>query len=114
MKIFVVLMLFTHFLLGFFFCTWIAKRGEASVRWFVRVLVSLGTSILSIPLAVGAFAYTPGLRDLPGSFMEGALFVTFPLFFAVFSLLYYLVAKGIYTLLGKLGYVECPKLGSCS
>ncbi|ACR14291.1 conserved hypothetical protein [Teredinibacter turnerae T7901] len=46
--------------------------------------------------------------------MEGALFVTFPLFFAVFSLLYYLVAKGIYTLLGKLGYVECPKLGSCS
>lgn len=106
MILFISIILAIHFVLGYGFCYWIAGKRNISSRWYVKAVTSLLTSLVSIPLVVGLFAFTPGLRSLPGSFMEGALFVTFPLFFGVFTLIYFFVAKSIFKYMVRVGYAS--------
>ena len=73
------------------------------MEWFYKVLLTILVSVISVPIAIGVFVFIPGFNSLPWSFMEGALFVTFPLFFATFTLVYYLVAKGMLKVAGKMG-----------
>ena len=105
MKIFISVVLVIHLFLGYWFCTWIASEKGIKSRWFVRAGITLSTSFVSLPLTVALFVFVPVLKSLPGGFMDGGLLLTYPLFFLIFTALYYLVAIGIYKLLVKFGYI---------
>jgi len=103
--IFGLIILAIHLALGFWLCSWVASKSDVSATALVKTVITFLTSLISIPLTVAVFVFTPGLNSLPGSFMEGALFVTFPLFFGSFTIAYYFIAKLLFMLASRQGYV---------
>jgi hypothetical protein len=104
--VFSLAILVIHLVLGYWFCSWVAAKSNVFAATLVKAAITFLTSLISIPLTVTFFAYTPGLKSLPGSFMEGALFVTFPLFFGSFTVVYYFIAKFLFRLANRHGYVS--------
>jgi|GEM_PF-4693395 len=102
MALFIILGI--HLAVGYGFCSFIASRQQLKKSKIAIFAISLITSITSIPTVVLLFVMTPGLNRLPGSFMEGALFTTFPLFFGSFTLIYYFIAKTLLKMGAKGGH----------
>jgi hypothetical protein len=104
--VFGLIILAVHLVLGFWFCSWVASKSSVVASVPARIVITLLTSLISIPFTVAVFVFTPGLKSLPGSYMEGALFVTFPLFFGSFTVVYYIIAKLLFKIASRQGYVS--------
>ncbi len=86
-----------HLLLGFCFCSWIARRRSTSPTKLVIASVTFITTLFSIPTTQVIFNFTPGLNRLSWGIMQGGP-VAFFLWLSLFTVVYYFVAVVVFAL----------------